>query len=268
MWQKSLSLYWEKGLFLLCGLKDEVGMTAQICTRTWNVTTKYNLVKLTGPEKYHKNLPSRQINTNRCNPSTLHQHTWRALIYHLNFSQESFIESNLFFFTNLLLTFNLTHIHAWKLPSRTRVWSFGQRAASLKQLGVKGLAQGVEPTVALREGASFALLLPPLGFILPIQQRACFTNFQYKDEIICQFFEIKMTLIQTSVLDDCAKPWNLSSDEICLHPAPTIKISHSWQHLCMATKVYPSYVRKILVIENGILFRYCWTAETLGQGHV
>lgn len=185
----------------------EVGMTAQICTRTWNVTTKYNLVKLTWPKKFHKNLPPCQI---------------YGGIYHLNFSQESFIENNLFFFTNLLLTFNLTHIHAWKLPSRTRVWSFGQRAVSLKQLGVKGLAQGVEPTVVLREGASFALLPPLLGFILPIRQWACFTNFQYKDETICQFFEIKMTLIQISVLEDCAKPWNLSSDEICLHPAPTI----------------------------------------------
>lgn len=256
-------MYWENGLFLLCGLKDEVGVTARVCTPTRNVTTKYNLVKLTGPEKYHKTLPSHQLNTNRCNPSMLHQYIWQALIYHLNLSQESFTESNLFFFTNLLLIFNLTHIHAWKLPSRTRVWSFGQRAVSLKQLGVKGLAQGVEPTVVLRVRASFALSLPPLGLILPIRQRACFTNSQCKDEIICQFFEIKMTSVQTWILNDCAKTWNLSSDEICPHPAPTI-----WQHLCVAAKVYSSYIWKIVVIESEILFRYCSTAETLGQGHV
>ena len=70
-----------------------------------------------------------------------------------------FTESNALFFRNALITFTQLHIHTWKLPSTTTVWSAGHWAAPLERLGLSALLKGTS-VVVMREGQALLFTFP------------------------------------------------------------------------------------------------------------
>ena len=67
------------------------------------------------------------------------------------------------FFGKALITSTQLHIHTWKLPNATTVWSAGHWAAPLERLGLGALLKGTS-VVVMREGYELLFHSPPPRF--------------------------------------------------------------------------------------------------------
>lgn len=130
----------------------------------------------------------------------------------------SFTERKPLFCRNVLITFAQLHIHTWKLPSTTIVWTAGLWAAPLERLGLRALLKGISVLV-MREGQAAFSFSPP-RFI-----QLAFLTFN---------LTFTFTHFRTFMLEGCGKKTGLCMynflylyTPVLLFSSSLLKISHT-----------------------------------------